>query len=103
MYPPRGLTIFRQAWSSGEGWTSTSSVSQLIGEDWSGGLTPYVSGVTVQVTTLECLGNIFPHADGTSGSVYQPCAFLHLGDEVFVEQAFGTLVEWGVLSISSPP
>lgn len=40
--------------------------------------------------------NTFADADGSTGSVDEPCTLLHLGDEFLVEQTLGLLVERAV-------
>lgn len=63
-------------------------------------LTPDIAGVAVQVATGECFGYSRSVADGSSGGVDEPSALLHLGDELLVKQAFGSLVKRAVLSFS---
>lgn len=60
-------------------------------------LTPDVTTVAAQVAAGEGLGDRISVDDSTSSGVDQPSAFLHLGNELLVEQPLGLLVQRAVL------
>jgi len=57
---------------------------------------PDITTVSTEVAVLERLGNILLDHNGTTGSVDQPRALLHLGDELLVEETARLLVERAV-------
>ena len=57
---------------------------------------PDVATVTTELTRLESLCDILLDDNGTTGGVDQPSTWLHLGEELLVEQALGLLVERAV-------
>jgi len=75
--------------------------------EWVGGVTewvvlwswlwePDITTVTTEVTRLEGLSDILLDDDGTTGGVDEPRSWLHLGDELLVEETAGLLVKWAV-------
>lgn len=57
---------------------------------------PHVTTVSTQVAALQRLGNVLLDDDGTSSSVDEPRALLHLGDQVLVEHSAGLLMQGAV-------
>lgn len=57
---------------------------------------PDVSTVTAEVTGGQRLGDVLLDDNGTTGRVDQPGSWLHLGDQLLVEETTGLLVERAV-------
>lgn len=57
---------------------------------------PDITTVAAEVARLEGLGNVLLDNDSATGGVHEPCAGLHLGNELLVEQTTGLLVQGAV-------
>jgi hypothetical protein len=57
---------------------------------------PNVTTISAKLTALDGFSDIFLDNDGTTGSVDEPSALLHLGDEILVEQSASLLVKRAV-------
>ena len=57
---------------------------------------PDISTVSAEVARLEGLSDIFLDHNGTTGSVHEPRARLHLSNELLVEETLGAFVERAV-------
>lgn len=57
---------------------------------------PDITTVSAKVSRLECLGDILLDNDSAASGVDEPRTFLHLGDELLVEQAASLFVKWAV-------
>ncbi|KAH3671631.1 hypothetical protein OGAPHI_000336 [Ogataea philodendri] len=63
---------------------------------WSWLREPDVSTVASELARLDCGCNVLSNTDGTSGGVDQPGALLEVLEQVCVDQALGSSVQWTV-------